>query len=104
MEVSMPLKHPVAGFETRKFSAVWFALLVGFIFLAYESPSVSAQEVGATLFGTVTDPAGAAVPEAGVTVTNPETGKTVTATTQTNGGYSVPALTPGNYTVTVEKT
>src|SRR5438093_2740445 len=104
MEVSMSLKHPVAGYETKKSSAVWFALLVGLIFLAFESPSASAQEVGATLFGTVTDAAGASVPDAAVTITNPETGKTVTVTTQNDGSYVVPALTPGTYTVSVEKT
>ena len=87
----MLLKHPVAGYETKKSSSVWFALLVGLIFLAFESPSASAQEVGATLFGTVTDAAGASVPDASVTVNDPLTGKTVTVTTQTNGGYSVPA-------------
>jgi len=64
----------------------------------------AAQEVGATLFGTVTDPAGAAVPGASVTVTNPATGKTVSVKTQGDGGYVVSALPPGDYTVTVENT
>ena len=77
--------------------------LTGLVLLP-SSPPLLAQEVGATLFGTITDAAGASVPDASVTVTDPTTSKTVTATTQNNGGYVVTGLTPGTYTVTIEKT
>src|SRR5262245_7031275 len=90
---SKGLARSVAGF-----------IVLAFCFLPSTSSHLFAQEVGATLFGTVTDAGGASVPDASVTVSEPTTGKTVTVTTQTNGGYSVPALTPGNYTVTIEKT
>ena len=64
-------------------------ILTGLVLLLSNPHRFFAQEVGATLFGTVTDAAGASVPDANVTVTDPTTGKTVTATTQNNGGYVV---------------
>jgi outer membrane receptor protein involved in Fe transport len=53
--------------------------------------------------GTVTDPAGAVVPEATVTLTSKETARTVTATTSNEGFYRFSELAPGTYTLTVEK-
>jgi hypothetical protein len=43
------------------------------------------------------------VPQATITVTNKETGKTETVTTSDEGFYKVSALPPGSYTVTAEK-
>src|SRR5262245_35890271 len=79
-------------------------IVLAFCFLPSTAPPLFAQEVGATLFGTVTDAGGASVPDANVTVNDPKTGKTVTVTTQTDGSYVVSALTPSTYTVSVEKT
>ena len=53
--------------------------------------------------GTVTDPNGAAVPNAAVTVTDQNKNTQHTATTNTDGFYSVEELTDGNYTVSIEK-
>src|ERR1700674_2364928 len=52
--------------------------------------------------GTITDPQGAAVPRAVISVTNADTG--VQQTTQTNGAgfYLVPELVPGTYRVHLE--
>jgi hypothetical protein len=57
----------------------------------------------ATLNGTITDPTGAAVPGATVTVLNK--GTNVERVTKTNdvGNYSVPSLQPGEYAVTAVK-
>src|SRR5579863_5140286 len=63
-----------------------------------------AQQVSATLFGTITDPAGAVIPDAKVTALNPVNGRTTTTTTQSDGGYVIPYLEPADYTITVEKT
>ncbi len=54
--------------------------------------------------GMVTDPTGAVIPGATVTVINSETNVAATAVTDTTGGFSVPYLQPGTYTVNVEKT
>jgi Carboxypeptidase regulatory-like domain/TonB dependent receptor-like, beta-barrel len=54
--------------------------------------------------GTVTDPAGAVVPNATVTVTNLETNAVVTATSNEDGGFRVSNLQPGTYSVAVTAT
>ena len=61
-----------------------------------------AQEVTATMFGTVTDPVGAAVPDVTVTITKPDTGQTVLVKTGPAGNYEVTSLRAGTYTLTVE--
>ena len=58
----------------------------------------------AAVQGTVTDPAGAVVTDATVTLTNKGTGKTQTTTTSNEGFYRFSELPPGTYTVSVEKT
>ncbi len=52
--------------------------------------------------GTVTDPSGAVVPNANVTVTNLGTGAVRRVTSSNNGYYAVTNLQPGNYEVKVE--
>lgn len=59
-------------------------------------------QYNASVQGTVTDPSGAAVPNAKVTVTNQATGVSSLTTTSTTGFYRIGQLPPGNYTVTVE--
>jgi hypothetical protein len=58
----------------------------------------------AAIQGTVTDPAGAVVTDATVTLTNKGTAKTQTTTTSNEGFYRFSELAPGTYTLTVEKT
>ena len=52
--------------------------------------------------GVVTDPAGALVVGAAVTVSNPATNLTRTATTNNAGNYTFPSLLPGVYSVKAE--
>src|SRR5712691_7841946 len=52
--------------------------------------------------GVVTDPAGGVVVGAAVTVTNPQTNFTRTATTNYAGNYTFPSLQPGIYNVKAE--
>lgn len=64
-------------------------------------PSLMAQSAGTSaLAGTVTDPSGAAIPGATVTITNNATGQTRTANTGSDGSYRFTLLPPGNYKVT----
>jgi hypothetical protein len=56
----------------------------------------------ATLSGIVTDPSGAVVPRAVVTVTGIATGTVRTATADGAGLYLVPSLAPGDYRVKVQ--
>ena len=60
-----------------------------------------AQET-ATILGTVTDPAGAVIPNATVIVTNSATGANRTLTTNQAGAYNAPQMQIGNYSLTVE--
>ena len=76
------------------------SFLVAILFLAW---SCLAQDRG-TIRGVLTDPSGAAVPEATVTVKNVNTGLTQTTKTSTDGVYNILYLPAGSYTVTAEKT
>src|ERR1700730_15342821 len=64
---------------------------------------VPAQEVTATVTGTVTDSSGAAVAGALVNVKSVERGLVYSATTNDVGLYRIPQLPVGNYEVRVEK-
>jgi len=75
-------------------------LSLALIFLLVSVP-LHAQVVGATLSGSVTDPSGAAIPGAQVSIKNTATGVNQNVTTDSSGFYSVPNLLPGNYDVTV---
>ncbi|MDE3179686.1 MAG: TonB-dependent receptor [Acidobacteriota bacterium] len=54
--------------------------------------------------GTVTDPTGAAIQGASVTVINNETNISRATVTSASGVYAIDGLTPGNYSIKVEKT
>ncbi len=58
----------------------------------------------ASLQGTVKDPTGALVPAATITVKDKGTGSVRTATTGASGEYSIPDLTPADYSLTVSVT
>src|SRR6266571_2264487 len=68
------------------------------------APSASAQKTSGTITGTVTDPSGAAVPGATVTVVNERTGAAREAATNEQGSFSFPEAEAGTYTLTVTKT
>jgi hypothetical protein len=52
--------------------------------------------------GTITDPSGAAVVGAAVTIKNNDTGQTQAATSSNTGAYRFALLNPGSYTVSVD--
>ena len=84
-------------FRIRGFAAG--ALLL----LTISAAPLRAQTTNASLSGTVTDPSGAVVPRALVTVQNAGTGLTSTIEASSSGTYTMPNLPPGTYTVTVAK-
>lgn len=64
--------------------------------------SAMAQLAGkGAVTGKVTDPSGAAIPDATVVITNTATGIKTTVKSTGSGDYSAPALDPGIYTVTI---
>src|SRR5690348_7293673 len=78
------------------------ALLVAFQ-LGHAVP-VHAQAASAVIAGTITDAQGGVLPGVTITVTNAESGTVRTATTEADGKYRVPGLSPGRYNVTAELT
>ncbi len=74
------------------------------VFLLLAAVSLSAQTFRGTILGTVTDPSGAVVAGAKVTVKNTGTGLERSTETSGDGSYSMPELPIGTYTVTVTQT
>ena len=66
-------------------------------------PNVWAQEVRASITGTVTDAQGAAIPGVTITATNVSNNATITQVSNEAGLYLTPFLTPGTYRLTAEK-
>jgi hypothetical protein len=85
--------------EIRRTACLLTALLT-FFFVS----TISAQEFRGTITGTVSDPNGAVVPGASITVKNVETNITNTVTSNSEGSYTVPLLQPGTYTVSAAAT
>lgn len=77
------------------FSAVLFVAAVA-------TPHANGQAVYGSILGTVTDPQGAAVSGAKVTVTDLNKGTTQETTTNADGNYSVTHLIPDPYSVRIE--
>src|SRR2546422_994411 len=81
------------------FSRALMLSLVG-ASLVYAPPS-TAQTVGGSLQGFITDSSGAALPNAQVLVLNVSTGATRELRTDQGGRYRVPILPPGDYEIHV---
>ncbi|HSY01317.1 MAG TPA: carboxypeptidase-like regulatory domain-containing protein [Acidobacteriaceae bacterium] len=64
--------------------------------------SFASAQSTATLSGTVTDPSGAVVPNARISIQDLSTGSDRISRSDSAGNYSVAALQPGNYSVTIE--
>jgi len=77
------------------------AILFAFLFVGFAIPAL-AQE--ATIVGTVTDPTGAAVPNATITITDTDTGVARSLPTNSDGQYVAPDLIIGHYNVRVKAT
>ncbi|HEU0121998.1 MAG TPA: carboxypeptidase regulatory-like domain-containing protein, partial [Bryobacteraceae bacterium] len=65
--------------------------------------TLSAQEVRASLSGIVSDPSGAPIPGAQVTVTNIAKNTKIVTETNDSGLYNTPLLEPAAYNITFEK-
>ena len=93
------------GWGTKPGSAairgIWVGLALAF--LVSTVATVRAQIRSGTITGLVTDPKGAVIVGAEVTVTNADTHVTNTTTTTQTGLYTVPYLATGTYSVSVSK-
>ena len=82
-----------------KLLAISLALFSAALF----SAAAWSQTQLATIFGTITDPSGATIPQTAVTIINQSTGLKREVLTGTTGQYRVPGLPTGDYVVRIEK-
>src|SRR5262245_4919746 len=82
----------------KKFSLLALCLLCCLAIVS----EAAGQAVYGSIFGTVTDQNGSAVPNATVTITNLGTNVVVTAKTNESGNYNQTRLIPGTYRIKVE--
>jgi outer membrane receptor protein involved in Fe transport len=85
----------------RFFVATALSVCAAVVLIAFSSPAL-AQSERARIIGTVTDPQGAVVPGATVTVTNVATSVETKSATDQEGHYQAPELPIGTYKVKVE--
>jgi hypothetical protein len=87
-----------------KFSARFAIGFVVMVVLLSAVPGWAQTANTAIVLGTVTDPAGAVVPDATVNLTNTATNETKTVTTSSAGQFVFPNVSPGAYTLKISKT
>src|SRR6185436_14006263 len=85
----------------RDWAIVLFATLL--VSLAFPL-GVDAQITTATIVGTISDPSGAQIPAATITVRNVDTGLRRTVVSGDDGSYRIEFLPVGNYAVEVTAT
>ena len=91
----MKLKSP---FLIHRAALVCFAASAA---LSLATPRAFAQADTGRIVGTVTDSTGAAIPNATVTLVNPQTGLKLAGTSTGTGELNISAVPQGNYTATV---
>jgi len=87
------------GIKSRELIAL-IAFVVAMSLSAWAQSTINTGSI----VGTVTDPSGAVVSSAKVTITNKATGQIVETTSNATGAFSAGLLKPGNFTLRVEAT
>lgn len=93
---------PTVSNQGCRTAALIGCLLLAVLFLLHPMRA-AAQEYRGTISGTVTDPTGAVIPGAKVTVTETTSGTTSRTISNSAGQYALPFLAPGTYTIAVKK-
>jgi hypothetical protein len=105
--LSLETPHAIlqADRSGKKRPVLQLNLIVGLVFLlAITAVQVSfGQGITGSITGTVTDPSGASIAGATVTIFQVGTNATRTVTTSDVGSYTVTQLAPGHYSVKVDK-
>src|SRR5260370_3222412 len=79
-----------------------FFVLIAVILIVAGSEVTWSQTVQGVVTGTITDPTGAVVPGATVTITNVGTNISQTTKTGSDGSYRFPLVPPGTYTIEIK--
>src|SRR5271170_6289109 len=85
------------------FSFLVFVLVLGLVFVVLCSTPANADNLYASIRGTVVDPSGAVVPDAKLTATDVATGISYSAKSSKDGLFTFVQLPIGDYSVKVEK-
>ena len=80
--------------------SIWLVALLA-ILVSCSGQRLLAQQSTGEVLGTVTDPTGAVVPNAKVTLINTDTNDVKTTTTGGGGAFDFANLNPGNYKVAI---
>lgn len=78
-----------------------FLSILSACLMSHPAPAQSTIATG-SIQGTVTDPSGAAIPQAAVRITGAATGQSLGTITSSSGAYHSGALVPGEYKVRIE--
>jgi hypothetical protein len=79
-----------------------FVILLAYVLLATTTARAQSTTATGDIQGTLTDPSGAVVEGAKVTITNKDTGQSIAVTSSSAGAYNSGTLVPGNYSVRAE--
>ncbi len=79
-----------------------FAIFIAYVLLATTPAMAQSTVATGNIQGTLTDPSGAVVEGAKITITNKDTGQALHFTSSSAGTYNSGALVPGNYSVRAE--
>jgi len=99
--------NAIAGMREKKrmrgsAHEAWRGRTIVLVMALYCLGDAFAQQPWGLIVGTVTDPTGATISAATVTVTQTDTQVNQTAVTNATGDYSIPYLAPGIYTIKAE--
>ena len=89
------------GNRTAWPTATLLCCALGLVLVSYTAPSASAQVLYGSVVGTVSDPTGALVPKATITITNVATGQGKETIADDAGNYSLIDVLEGRYDLTV---
>jgi len=81
---------------------LWAPAILAITLLLSQAPQPAYAQASAGVTGTITDPSGAVVPNAKVTVTNDQTSVATNTVSSSAGTYSFRGLLPGKYTLQVD--
>lgn len=90
------------SFRRKDFLNLRFKFALGVLLSVFMTSLLSAQAPVGTISGIVTDPSGAVIKGAPVTIRNKATDISRQAITETDGSYSAPSLPAGEYEVEVQ--
>src|SRR5438067_7431217 len=79
-----------------------FTIVAAALLILASGAAVWSQTVQGVITGTITDPTGAVVPNAAVTITNAGTNISQSTTTGSDGSYRFSLVPPGTYTVEIK--